>query len=139
MGKVLVKARIENLNESYNAKKGLLKPEEVHAVEVPDAVVDRAASTLSLPKQMIAQLGLEFARNRRARTSAGTVTFQVYGAVRLTVQEREWIGDVMELPDDCPVLIGQMPLEGLDFVIDTVGQRLIGNPAHGGEHMAELY
>ena len=21
----------------------------------------------------------------------------------------------------------------------TVGQRLIGNPAHGGEHMAELY
>jgi hypothetical protein len=47
--------------------------------------------------------------------------------------------DVAEIPDDCPVLIGQIPLEGLDFVIDPVAQRLIGNPEHGGEHMADLY
>jgi hypothetical protein len=32
-----------------------------------------------------------------------------------------------------------MALEGLDLVVDTVGQRLIGNPAHGGEHVIELY
>lgn len=48
-------------------------------------------------------------------------------------------GDVAELPDSRPVLIGQLPLEGLDFVVDPLGQRLIGNPAHGGEHMIELY
>ena len=44
-----------------------------------------------------------------------------------------------ELPDDCPVLIGQVPLELLDFVVDPAGQRLIGNPEHGGEHVLELY
>jgi hypothetical protein len=43
------------------------------------------------------------------------------------------------VPDDCPVLIGQVPLELLDFVVDPGGQRLIGNPAHGGEHIIELY
>ena len=42
-------------------------------------------------------------------------------------------------PDDCPVLIGQIPLEALDFVVDPANRRLIGNPAHGGEQMIELY
>ena len=43
------------------------------------------------------------------------------------------------LPDDCPVLIGQVPLELMDFVVDPNSQRLIGNPAHGGVEMLELY
>ena len=47
--------------------------------------------------------------------------------------------DVSELPDNCPVSIGQVPLEPLDFVVDVPGQRLTGNPAHGGEHMIEMY
>ena len=47
--------------------------------------------------------------------------------------------DVAELPDDCPALIGQVPLELLDFVVDAAGQKLIGNPAHGGEQMIELF
>jgi hypothetical protein len=37
------------------------------------------------------------------------------------------------------VLIGQVPLEMLDFVVDPQSQRLIGNPEHGGEQMLELY
>jgi predicted aspartyl protease len=139
MGKVLVTARIENLTELYNSKQGLLKPEQVRAVEVTNALVDTAASTLSLPKRFVAQLGLLPVRSRQARTSAGITTLQVFGAVRLTVQGRNWSGDVIEVPDDCPVLIGQMPLEGLDFVVDRMGQRLIGNPEHGGEDMIELY
>ncbi len=46
--------------------------------------------------------------------------------------------DTMEVPDDVPVLIGQIPLEMLDLVVDLPGRRLIGNPAHGGEHILEL-
>ncbi|HEX5442731.1 MAG TPA: hypothetical protein VFW87_02830 [Pirellulales bacterium] len=46
--------------------------------------------------------------------------------------------NVTEVPD-CPVLIGQAPLELLDFLIDPLGQRLVGNPARGGEQMLELY
>jgi hypothetical protein len=45
----------------------------------------------------------------------------------------------MEVPDDVPVLIGQVPLEQLDFVVDLQARRLIGNPAHGGEHIIEMY
>jgi hypothetical protein len=67
------------------------------------------------------------------------VTVQVYGAVRLTIQGRDCLSDVAEVPDDCPVLIGQIPLELLDFVVDPVNHRLIGDPRHGGEHILEMY
>ena len=61
------------------------------------------------------------------------------GTVQLTVQGRDCRVDAAEIPDSCPVLIGQVPLELLDFVVDPVGRRLIGNPEHGGEHMFDLF
>ena len=78
-------------------------------------------------------------RTRKAITSSGPATVQMYGTVRLTIQGRECVTDVIELPDECPALIGQVPLELLDFVVDMKDRRLIGNPAHGGEHVIELY
>lgn len=139
MGKVLVTAKIENLEDLFAVEKGQLKPEQVRCVEVTDALVDTGASTLSLPKQLIQQLGLHFLRERTVKTSGGRATLGVYGTVRLTLQGRDWNGDVVEVPDDCPVLVGQLPLEWLDFVVDPQGQCLIGNPAHGGEQMLEMY
>src|SRR5437016_2636450 len=111
MGKVLVTAKIENLGDLYGVEKGQLKPEDVRSAEVTDALVDTGATMLSLPKRFVAQLGLRPLRTRQARTSAGLVTLQMYGAVRLTVQGRECLSDVIEVPDDCRVLIGQVPLE----------------------------
>ena len=57
---------------------------------------------------------------------------------RLTVQGRQCTVDVMEVDDDCPVLIGCYTLELLDFVVDPVGRRLIGNPEHGGQQILDL-
>jgi hypothetical protein len=37
---------------------------------------------------------------------------------------------------DAPVLIGQIPLECFDFVVDPNSQRLIGNPAQGANGRA---
>ncbi len=139
MGKVLVAARIENVFDLHEASLGTRSAEAVRRVEADDALADTGASTLSLPRRLVVQLGLNPLRSRQARTSAGPVTLQVYGTVRLTVQGRDCTCDVVEIPDDCPVLIGQVPLELLDFVVDPGGQRLIGNPAHGGEHVIELY
>lgn len=46
---------------------------------------------------------------------------------------------VTELPDGTPVLIGQIPLEIMDWVIDMKGRKPIGNPAHGGNWEYEMY
>jgi len=137
MGKVLVTAKVENLDDLFGAGKGLLTEEQVRRVEVSDALVDTGATGLLLPSRMIAHLGLEPIRVRPARTVAGHVPLQVYRAVRLTVQGRDCISDVAEIPDEFSIVIGQVPLELMDWVVDPKRQQLIGNPEHGGEHMIE--
>ena len=139
MGKVAVSARIENLQDAYDVEKGVLPAGEVRTVEVSDALVDTGATLLSIPRRLIVQLGLTRRRTRTARTAAGIVSFGIFGGVRLTVQGRDCIAEVCEVPDECPVLIGQTPLELLDFVVDPIGQRLIGNPDHGGEQMIDMF
>jgi predicted aspartyl protease len=139
MGRTVVPAKIENLEDLYGVHKGTLKPQDVRFVETPDALVDTGATLLSLPIRMIDQLGLRRLRKRPVRTSAGYVEAHVCEPVRLTVQGRECTIDVAEVPDMSPVLIGQVPLELLDFIVDPINQRLIGNPEHGGEQMIEMF
>jgi predicted aspartyl protease len=139
MGRTVVNAKIENLGDLYSVEQGLLTPDKVRRTEVTDALVDTGATMLSLPARLIKELGLRYHRRRRVRTSAGIIDCAIHDAVRLTVQGRDCTVDVAEVPDECPVLIGQVPLELLDFVVDPAGQKLIGNPAHGGEHMIEQY
>lgn len=139
MGRVTVPAKIESLKDWLLAKDGAISADQIQTIEVPDALVDTGATMLSLPTRMIKQLGLRQFTSRTARTGAGIVTVKIYDAVRLTVQERDCTIDVAEVPDDCPVLIGQIPLELFDFVIDPVGRRLIGNPEHGGQWMYDMF
>jgi hypothetical protein len=63
----------------------------------------------------------------------------MYDAARLTVQDRDCLVEVSELPDDCPVLVGQLALEAMDFVVDPVNQRVIGNPEHNGEWISDMF
>lgn len=139
MGRVLTEAMIENLGDLLAVENGTLKPEQVRRITIPDALVDTGATLLALPSRMIRQLGLSKSYEKRATSSAGETTVSVYAVARLTIQGRYFSTDVMEVPDSVPVLIGQIPLEALDLVVDVQGRRLIGNPAHGGEHVLELY
>jgi clan AA aspartic protease len=139
MGRVLTEAMIENLEDLWNERRGTLCADQVHRLTVLDALVDTGATMLSIPKHLIEQLGLKEQYRKRVRSSIGVCEVAVYDAVRLTIQGRTCTMDVMEVPADVPVLIGQLPLEQLDFVIDPRSRTLIGNPAHGGEHMFELY
>ncbi len=139
MSKVVVTARMENVADLYAVHQGTLSPQQVRAVEADDALVDTGATFLGIPRRHIAQLGLLPSRTRQARTVGGIVTIQIYQGVRLTVQGRDCTCDVMELADDLSVLIGQVPLEQLDFVVDPGSQSLIGNPAHGGQQMIDAF
>jgi predicted aspartyl protease len=139
MGRVTVPVKIENLDDIYDVSKGARTADQVRSVDFPKALVDTGATMLSLPKRLIAELGLRKDRIKQAQTPAGLKKFNVYFPVKLTVQDRYCYPEVCEISDACPVLIGQIPLEMLDFVVDPVGQRLIGNPEHNGEQMIELF
>jgi len=137
MGRVVVPAKIESIKDLMAVQDGKLAPDQVRTVEVAEAVADTGAMMLSLPKRLVAQLGLTPYRVRRIRTAGGTRDVNICGPVKLTVQGRDANVDVMEMDDDVPVLLGQVTLELLDFVVDPVNRRLIGNPEHGGQWMGD--
>ena len=139
MGRVLTEIKLENLKDLWEVEKGMRNDSDARRTVVLDALVDTGASTLSLPTSMIKKLGLEKVSRRRIRSATGAAEVDIYDAVRFTIQGRDGTVDVMEVPDGVPVLVGQIPLELLDFVVDPKRERLIGNPAHGGEWMLELY
>jgi predicted aspartyl protease len=139
MGRVTTAATIENLEDRWEVKRGLRAPGEARRIDVADALVDTGTTAVSLPTRLIKQLGLEQVGTRQTLTAAGPRTANRYEAARLTIQGRDCLVDVLEVPDDVPVLIGQVPLELLDFVVDSSSGKLIGNPAHGGQQMIEMY
>ena len=139
VGRVLTEATIENLKDLWAVEGAIKAPEEARKVVVADALVDTGATLLSLPTSLIRRLGLNKTSSKRVTSSIGLAEADVYEAVRLTIQGRSCTMDVMEVPDTVPVLIGQLPLEHLDLVVDLRNRSLIGNPAHGGEHVYELF
>jgi predicted aspartyl protease len=139
MGKVTTEATLENAGDVWAIRQGLISPDQLRRIEVSNALVDTGATLISMPLRLIEQLGLDLVSTKRVRGTTGVGEAGLYSSVRLTIQGRSCTMDVLEVPDDVPVLIGQIPLEHLDFVVDLRDQKLIGNPAHGGEHMYELY
>jgi predicted aspartyl protease len=139
MGRVTTPATIENLDDLYRSERGEIPADQVRSIVVADALVDTGATMLALPSRMIRSLGLKKYRDRVARTPTGIASFACYGTVKLTIGDRDCRVDVSELADDCPVIIGQIPLESMDWVVDPGNQRLIGNPEHGGKWMMDMF
>ncbi len=139
MGVVMVKALIENNRDLIAAEERRLAPEQVRRIEVADARVDTGATLIGLPLRMIEQLGLKRIRTVEAKTTAGLRSFGLYEPVKITIQGRDCEVRVSEVADNCPVRIGYIPLEQLDFVVDPRNQRLIGNPEHGGQFMIDMF
>jgi hypothetical protein len=66
-GKVLVQAKMENLNDQYDVSQGRLRPDQVRTVTVTEAVVDMGEMLLSLPRRYVERLGLQRYRTRKAQ------------------------------------------------------------------------
>jgi len=139
MGRVNVRARLEYVEDALRAARGELPSDEVRTVVVEDALIDTGCTTVGLPSSLIQQLGLTPVTEKQVVGAIGKARTTVYGTVRLSIMDRSCSTDVFEVPDDVPVLIGQVPLEQLDFVVDPGRQELTGNPRHGGEHILEAY
>jgi hypothetical protein len=134
-----VHARIENLEDVFRLTRGEIEPALVRSLNVDDATVDTSVVGLVMPLRLIESLGLRGSTVRTMRTPGGAVPVQMHDAVRLTIQERDCVMEVQEIPGDSPILVGRIPLLALDWVIDPSGSRLIGNPDHGGEWMSDAF
>lgn len=137
MGKVTVRIKLTNYGDLFLQSHRLSK-RKPRSVRV-EALVDTGATRLYLKPSVIRRLGLQKTDVVRSQTTNGEALRIKYEPVQLELMGRRENFDVIEVPEAVPNLIGQVPLEVLDLVVDSRRQKLIPNPAHGGEQMTEEF
>ncbi|MCB1192674.1 MAG: retroviral-like aspartic protease family protein [Leptospiraceae bacterium] len=132
MGKVTEKVKLINYGDLWNAKKGLISKEEIRWMEV-EAIIDTGAVMSCLPKKIAEQLGLDIDEEDKVRLvyANGDRQFKPKAkVVSVVIQDRNWNGDCICEENSDHVIIGQIPLEQMDLVVDCNQQKVYPNPKY---------
>lgn len=129
MGKVMTKLTLTNSMDARFAAEGIIRAGDVRTVEL-DALVDTGATTLALPEDVVEALGLQELTRRKVRMADGTVKeLAVVADFFLDILGRRAQCEALVLPAGATPLIGQIPLETLDLIVDPKSRDLAVNPA----------
>lgn len=129
MGKVIVQITVRNWDDISLLAHGKKKsaPREITA----EALVDSGATKLYLRSSVVKKLGLRQIGEGTSQTMSNrSEKRRVFSPVELEIQGRTGQFSVVEIPEALPNIVGQIPLEDLDWVIDMKNQKLIPNPDH---------
>ena len=129
MGTTFAEITIKNAYDEGKAREGLIQEQDVRSVTV-QAVVDTGAMSLVINKEMQQKLGLKTLKKRSALVANGQ---------RVSCDETEPVGihwkdrcsslHAVVVPGAKVVLLGAIPLEDMDLMVNPVTQELVG--AHG--------
>jgi len=137
MGRTHVDVEIENFADTVLRKAAGNGHKRVRRVTIR-ALADTGSALLCLHRDTIRRLGLTHFQSARVRTASGEVDRRIYGTARITILGRQCSADVMEIPDDVSPLVGYIPLEALDLVVDPRKRKVVRNPESGGKYTLDL-
>ena len=135
MGHVNTQITLKNIRDIFKAKEGIIKEPEIRKVTI-DVMVDTGATMLVINEQLFRQLGLD-AMGKREITLANDAkeTCKVTEPLEINWENRSVAMSALVVENASDFLLGVLPLEGMDLMVDTVNQRLVG--AHG-DHQVYL-
>ena len=137
MGRTFVDVEVENYDDIALRETGRNGRTRVRKLKA-HALVDTGSALLCLPAAAIRKLGLRLNRSTTVRTGNGNVERGIYQAVQITILGRQCLAEVMEIPDDVPPLMGYIPLESLDLVVNPKSNQVTPNPENGGKYTLDL-
>ena len=138
MGRVVNTIKLTNLADRTRVEDGRLTPAEIRSVEL-EALVDTGATMLVLPEEAVAALGVAELRRVGVRMADGSVrTVPIIGGLELEILGRAMICDALVMPAGTTPLIGQIPLERLDLVVDPKSRTLTVNPLSPDSPLLDL-
>lgn len=129
MGKVVEKIKVQNWGDIELIAAGA-RQKPPRSVET-EALVDTGAGLFYLKTSLVKRLGLRGIDTVRSRTMSNLLEERrVCSPVELRLAGRKGVFRVVEVSDQLPNLIGQIPLEELDLVVDLRKRRVVPNPEH---------
>ena len=130
MGLVYAEVEIINGEDLALVRRGVTTDEHTRRMTV-SMLVDSGALMLTINETIQKQLGLSQVETRSAELADGTlIELAVVSPVEIRFANRRASVDAMVLPGDAEPLLGAIPMEYMDVLIDPRQQRLIVNPAH---------
>jgi clan AA aspartic protease len=128
MGYVYAEIQLTNEDDLAFNRRGALPESEVRRVTIR-ALVDSGAYDLILNQEIQEKLKLPVLGTRPIKLADETIVeVDIVGPVEVRFETRATTVRALVLPDTEEVLLGAIPLEGLDVIIDPLRERLLVNP-----------
>jgi predicted aspartyl protease len=124
MGKVLTSLIVTNRIDQALAEDGRLATEDVRSVTLTNVLVDTGATTLCLPADVIAKLGLKLLKEVDVSTAMGIGKARIFQDAKISLCDREGTFECLELPGGRDALLGVIPMEALGLEPDLRNQRI---------------
>ncbi|MDR0639582.1 MAG: aspartyl protease family protein [Spirochaetaceae bacterium] len=128
---------LENAVDRGLASRGYIKSSEVRSLTVR-AMPDTGARTLVINEDTRQKLGLAIEETAESTLADGkTDTYGVTEGVKIQWKNRSTVLPAVVVPNAKDILLGALPLEAMDLMVDPVDEQLVG--AHGAEPLHVLY
>ena len=124
MGRITTTLTIANRADQVLASRGFIPPEQVRSVTLQNVLIDTGATTLCLPQDVIAQLGLELLKEVDVATATGISKARIFRDATISLLGREGTFECLEQPGGRDALVGVIPLEALGIELDLQNQNL---------------
>jgi|TergutMp193P3_1026864.scaffolds.fasta_scaffold107833_2 clan AA aspartic protease len=136
MGTVHAEITLKNVFDEEKAQEGLIREDEVRSVTV-EAIVDTGASTIVINEELRQKLGLDKTMERRTILADGrSVQCWRTKPVAIYCKNRYHACPAIVIPDAKKILLGAIPLEGMDLMVYPKTQELVGIHGDVEEYMA---
>jgi len=129
MGDVFAEITLKNGGDLVRARDGHITEQNIRTITV-NALVDTGARTLIINEDLRKKLGLAIVNEFHATLAGGSKTpcnvtepVQIYWNGR-TSSVQAWV-----LPEEDETLLGVIPLEEMDLMVDPCNRKLVG--VHG--------
>ena len=130
MGLVYAELQLINTVDVELAKRHVIGEDEIKVMTV-NALVDSGAYNMCINESIQGQLQLPFLEKRTGVLANGEIeTYDFVGPVTIKFKNRTTICNAMVLPGDNEVLLGAIPMEDMDVLIDPRRQTLEVHPDH---------
>jgi len=132
MGSVYAKITVTNTKDMTRAEEGIIAEKDIRSVTI-NALVDTGATTLVINEELCNKLGLGIEKTRTINLAGGAKGMcKITEPVKIQWKDRDAYTSAVVLAEGSP-LLGVIPLEFMDLIIDPIRRELVG--AHGDQQI----
>ncbi len=128
MGLIFADLELLSAGDKELVRKGYMKKEDIKVEEVR-ALVDTGAYMMCINEHIKAQLDLPFVKSTEAELADGKIqSVEVVGPLIVNFKNRTTSCNAIVMPGNAEVLLGAIPMEELDVVLNPLKQTIEVNP-----------